>query len=275
MNPLFNELPIRRILVALDASNHSMAALRNAAELASRVEAELLGVFVEDANLLQLAALPFAREVGGVVGAARPLDAQVMERSLKAQAERSRLALAEAAAPHRLRWSFRVVRGDVAAEVVAASFEADLVSIGRMGRQPGGGRLGPVARSVAAASPRPVLLAREALSARHGIGVVFDDAPSAEKALWAALRLARDGGGLEVLIPAPDGASGQKLEDQAARLLGSRGMAVRYRWLDSGDAAQLAHHMRAAADALLVAAADSPLVPALLDELESPLLLVR
>lgn len=275
MNPLFNELPIRRILVALDASNHSLAALRNAAELASRVEAELLGVFVEDANLLQLAALPFAREVGGVAGAARPLDAQVMERSLKAQAERSRLALAEAAAPHRLRWSFRVVRGDVAAEVVAASFEADLVSIGRMGRQPGGGRLGPVARSVAAASPRPVLLARDALSARHGIGVVFDEAPSAEKALWAALRLARDGGGLEVLIPTPDGASGQKLEDQAARLLGSRGMAVRYRWLDSGDAAQLPHHMRAAGDALLVAAADSPLAPALLDELDGPLLLVR
>lgn len=275
MNLLFNELPIRRILVALDASGHSLAALRSAAELASRVEAELLGLFVEDANLLQLAALPFAREVGGVAGAARPLDAQVMERSLKAQAERSRLALAEAAAPHRLRWSFRVVRGDVAAEVVAASFEADLVSIGKMGRQPGGGRLGPVARSVAAASPRPVLLARDSLSARHGIGVVFDEAPSAEKALWAALRLARDGGGLEVLILASDGASGQKLEDQAARLLGSRGMAVRYRWLDSGDTAQLPHHMRAAGDALLVAAADSPLAPALLDGLDGPLLLVR
>lgn len=276
MTPLFNELPIRRILVALDASSHSLAALGNAVDLATRVEAELLGLFVEDANLLQLAALPFAREVGGAAGDARPLDAAAMERSLKAQAERSRLALAAAAAPARLRWSFRVVRGEVAAEVVAASFDADLVCIGKMGRQPsGGGKLGPVARTVSAGSPRPVLLAKAAISPRHGVGALFGDTPAAERALWVAVRLARDGGGLSVLIPAPDGATGQRLEDQARRLLSSRGIAAHYRWLDSANAEHLARLMRHDGDALLIADADNPLVPALLEEMDCPVLLVR
>lgn len=276
MTPLFSELPIRRILVALDASSHSLAALGNAVDLATRVDAELLGLFVEDANLLQLAALPFAREVGGVAGAGRPLDAAAMERSLKAQAERSRLALAAAAAPARLRWTFRVVRGEVAAEVVAASFDADLVSIGKLGRQPAaGGKLGPVARSVAAASPRPVLVARAAISPRHGVGVLFGETPAAERALWVAARLARDGGGLSVLIPAPDGATGQRLEDQARRLLSARGIAAHYRWLDSANAGELAGLMRHDGDGLLVADADNLLVPPLLEEMDCPLLLVR
>lgn len=274
MTPLFSELPMRRILVALDASTHSRAALDNAVDLAARVEAELLGLFVEDANLLQLAALPFAREVGSAAGAARPLNAAAMERSLKAQAERARLALAAAASAARLRWSFRVVRGEVAAELVAASFDADLVSIGKMGRQPSaGGRLGPVARRVAAAAPRPVLLARSVISARHGVGVLFGETAMAERALWVAARLARDGGGLSVLIPAPDGATGQRLEDQARRLLASRGIAAHYRWLDS--AGHLAHLMRNDGEALLVADAENPLAPTLLEEMDCPLLLVR
>jgi K+-sensing histidine kinase KdpD len=43
-----NELTIKRILVALDASSHSNAALRMATELASQLDAELTGIFVED-----------------------------------------------------------------------------------------------------------------------------------------------------------------------------------------------------------------------------------
>jgi nucleotide-binding universal stress UspA family protein len=269
-----SDLPIRRILVALDASNHSLAALQAAADMAAKMEAELLGLFVEDANLLQLAGLPFAREVGGVAGAARRLDAQAMERSLKAQAERSRLALAAVAEPWRLRWSFRVVRGEMAEEVLAAAYEADLVSIGKIGRQPAsGGRLGPVARTVAAGAPRSVLLTKLAVPARPGVGVVYDDSVAAGKALWMAAKLAREGGGLTVLIPAPDGASGLRLEDEARQLLRSRGLTARYRWLDNSGSAVQAHLLQD--EGLLVAGADSALVPVLLEELDCPVLLVR
>ena len=51
---------IARILVALDASPASVAAAAAAASLAGRLHAELEGVFVEDADLLALAAYPAA-----------------------------------------------------------------------------------------------------------------------------------------------------------------------------------------------------------------------
>lgn len=269
-----SDQPIRRILVALDASSHSLAALQAAANLAAKMEAELLGLFVEDTNLLQLAGLPFARELGGAIGAARRLDTSTMERSLKAQAERSRLALADVAAASRLRSTFRVVRGMVAEEVLAAAHEADLVSIGKIGRQPApGGRLGPVARRIAAGAPRSVLLTKHAVPAKPGVGVVYDDSAAAGKALWVAAKLAHDGGGLTVLIPASDGATGQHLEDEAARLLRSRGLSARYRWLDS-RADRLPTQLLQS-EGLLVAGADSGLAQVLLEELDCPVLLVR
>ena len=52
MNERELEPTIRRILVALDASPHSLAALEAASELADALKAELVGIFVEDVNLL-------------------------------------------------------------------------------------------------------------------------------------------------------------------------------------------------------------------------------
>ena len=73
MNEHEREPTIRRILVALDASRHSLAALEAASELAEALKAELVGIFVEDVNLLYLAGLPFAREVRYLSGVDRPL----------------------------------------------------------------------------------------------------------------------------------------------------------------------------------------------------------
>jgi len=270
------EPPLRRILVVLDASSHSLVALQSAADLAAKVGADLLGLFVEDANLLQWAGLPFAREVGGVAGVARRLDSPAMERSLKVQAQRSRLALAAIAEPWRLRWTFRVVRGNVAEEVLAAAHEVDLVCLGKMGRQPSiGSRLGPVARSVAAGAPRSVLLTKHAIAARHGVGVLYEGTQAAVKALWAAAKLTREEGGLTVLIPAANGAAAQLLEDEATQLLRSRGLSARYRWLDSSKTEAQLHLLQQDRDSLVVASADSPLVCMLLEELDSPVLLVR
>lgn len=270
------ELPIRRILVMLDASSHSLIALQSAADLAAKVGADLLGLFVEDANLLQWSGLPFAREVGGVAGAARRLDSTSMERSLKVQAQRSRLALADTAEPWRLRWSFRVVRGHVAEEVLAAAHEVDLVCIGRMGRQPSiGGRLGPIARYVAAGAPRSVLLTKHAIPARYGVGAVYEGTQAAVKALWAAARLAREEGGLTVLIPAANGAAAQHLEDEATQLLHSRGLTARYRWLDSGKTETQIQLLQEDRGSLVVADADSPLAQMLLEEMDGSVLLVR
>jgi len=117
----------RRVVVGLEALPRSRAALRAAADIAARTQVELLALFVEDANLLEWAGLPFAREVGLTSAVARTLDAVAMERRLRAMAHEAQQALAEMARGTSLRWTYRVARGALMDELLAAAAENDLV----------------------------------------------------------------------------------------------------------------------------------------------------
>src|SRR5579872_1367450 len=52
----------KRIVIACDASTENRVAIETGASLAARLNASVHGVFVEDAGLLDLAGLPFARQ---------------------------------------------------------------------------------------------------------------------------------------------------------------------------------------------------------------------
>ncbi len=110
MSAIADPFVIRRILVALDVSTHSLAALEAAVELAGRVEAEIEGLFVEDINLMRLAELPIALQLSLPTGLQRRIDAAVIEQEMRALAAEARNALETAAERTRVRWSFRVVR---------------------------------------------------------------------------------------------------------------------------------------------------------------------
>jgi len=81
---------IQRIVIAIDASPTSLAALEATADLAARWDAEILGIFVEDTNLLRMASLPFAGEVGSHSGSFRAINTNDIKRQIKSQAERAR-----------------------------------------------------------------------------------------------------------------------------------------------------------------------------------------
>lgn len=117
-------MSIRRITVVQE-SVQAIRALDAVAAAAAALEAELTGLFVEDVGLLHFAGLPFAREIG--VFSAQPLDVSTMERRLRSQAEEARRALAAAAEGKPLRWSFRIERGSLLAQVRSALADADLV----------------------------------------------------------------------------------------------------------------------------------------------------
>ena len=120
-------MSIRRIVVSMESAPQDRAALEAAADIAARLQAELVGLFIEDIDLLHFAALPFAHEVGFPSATRRPLDVSAMERSLRTLAEEGRRALAEIAGRMPLRWSFRVARGSTSVELLAAAAEADLL----------------------------------------------------------------------------------------------------------------------------------------------------
>jgi len=182
----------RRILVALDASRESRAALAAAAGFADRLEAEITGVFIEDIDLLNLAALPFSREIPALSMSGRVLDPDKVEHALLSTAAAARRALAAVAETHHLRWTFRVVRGHVETELLTASQDADLVAVGK-GTRPlsGDARLGRAGRVVASQTARSVLFAATGQGSMHApMAIIYDASSPSAAALDFVTRLA-------------------------------------------------------------------------------------
>lgn len=275
-----DELTIRRILVALDASHHSLAALRAAVELASRLEAEVRGLFVEDVNLLRVAALPMARELQFPFNATARLNPARMERQLRAQAEQARQALASVCRKEQITWSFHVARGDVVSEVLEAAAEADLLSLGTASRPVlRRRRTGSTARAVATQTTRSVLLIPRDADLCRPVVVPHDGSPAVRRALTLAARLAEHlGGYLSVLVLADTTTASERLQSQIGDWTSGQELVVRYRELPGTGVRTLIDGVRTEGTGTLVLS--RAILPAdeigmLLDEAECPVLLVR
>jgi nucleotide-binding universal stress UspA family protein len=273
------EKAIRRILVAVDASPHSLSALRAAVELAERFDAELTGVFVEDINLLKLAELPFARQVR-VYSSAQPLNAQHLEQELRALARRARQALVQSARSTKLRTSFLVRRGVVSSELLKAALEADLVILGKAGwsrRR----RMGSTTRILVAQSPSSTLILQQGSRLGMVMGVIYDDSEIAQKALVTAVGLLQGTNGfLTVVILADEIETARYRQSRVTRWLGERGMTASFRWLVGGEGQMLISLLKSVNLGGLVLPVGMETVPTstvneLLDEIPIPVLLVR
>jgi len=272
----------KRIVVALDPSLHARAALEAAADLAARLHAELVGLYVEDIDLLNVAALPFAREYTTSSAAGRTLDPGRMARVLRGQADRLRKAIEEAASRTHVPWSFRVMRGRVAHELVSACCETDLLVVGRDSRSSGRRvRVGTNTRRVLRESMTTVVVLHEGASFARPVLIVFDGSAPSVRALVTAARLAQaDHHNIVVALLTGDDRQDAVLRDRAAAVLGELGLAARYAPLRSDSAADLVAVIEAARCRTLVVPADSPVLaataaPELLERLTCPIVLVR
>lgn len=194
----------RRILVGLDASRASLDALSAAAALAARLGSDLAGLFVEDEDVLRLAALPFAGIVRIPSGERSALDRAAVESELRALAAGAREALAREAAGRRVAFTFRVARGGVVAEVLAAAREADLLVLGTGGhRRSGHGEVGATARAAALTAATSVLLLRRGGRLGEPVVAVVDGGEGSAGAVAAARALS--GGAGPTILEAPAG----------------------------------------------------------------------
>jgi nucleotide-binding universal stress UspA family protein len=270
----------RRIVVALDASDDSQAALEAASELAAVLRAELLGLFVEDINLLRLAELPGASEIVYASGSARALDLPRLERALRMQAAELERALASAAEMTNVRWTFRVARGQVATEVLATAKEADMLVLGRIGRSPRRhARLGSTAHAAAGAG-RTVVLLESGVSLGRRVVVLFDGSEGAFRSLATAARLAGENEqDLIVAIYDEDTEGGNRLRTQSRDWLREQGRQARFRSVDGRATSLIAIVRQEQAQVLIVAAdhllAQTKTLPDLLDKSRCVVILVR
>jgi nucleotide-binding universal stress UspA family protein len=279
MSAAKSSLDIRRILVALDASPQSLAALEAATQLAARFEAELIGIYVEDINWIRLANFPFAREVSHYSATPRRLDSPQIELHLRARARRVQQAMAMITKGTNLRWSFRVARGTISVELVAAALEADLVILGKTGWS-GRRRVGSTTRTMIVQSPRQVLILQRKVRLGVPIAVAFDGSKRGQKALEAARLVWVEGSPVTVLLLAADSDQSQSLQLAARERLGVLGLQAQFRWQPNLDGPRLARLIRTEGCGVLVIPAESEHISGeillnLLNEIECAVLLVR
>ena len=267
---------IRRILVATDASPQSLAAVEAGAELAASLGAELAGLYVEDINLIRLAALPAVLEIGGTSARPRRLDEHRMSRQLRSQAARAAQAMEVAAGRTQVRWSFTVARGSIEAELLQAATEADLFILGRAGWS-GKRRLGSTARKLVAAGPKRTLVIKRGERLLTTLLILYDGSKRSLRALDTAISI---GGYLAVGIVAEDEEVAKNLQSEVAAKLNLMGLEARYHWLVRADTRELADMVRTQGECILILPGESPLLegkslPEALDEFECPVLMVQ
>ncbi len=275
-----DDRPLRRILVALDASPYSHAALEAAVTLAMRLRSEIQAVFVEDINLLRLAELPFAREVRFGQAGAHQVRGEDVQRGLRARAAVLRRHVEEVAEQSKVSSTFRVVRGAVAGELLAAALEADLLAMGRLGHSVARhARLGSTARAAIARAVSPVLLVHPTME-NGPMLVLYDGSPAGARALELAAHIAGDEGEFRVLIWGPDEAMAADRRQAAEALLQGSTASAQYQQLDGGDAQRILAWVNKQHGSLLIlasAAGDWPddTLETLLEDANPQLLFIR
>ena len=233
---------IRRILVALDASRQSRLALDAAAKLAEWHGAELQGIYVEDINLIRLASLPVGREIGPTSPSPHPIDSGLLARRLSSSAAEVEHRLAETAARRKVRWTFRVDRGDVTSVISQAAGDADIVALGRAGTGTSGpGRLGSTARALAVRQSESVIVMQAPLAAGQTVVALFDGSAASARALTTSAQLCeRLDARLVVLVPVgadTDSAHRSQLLADAAELVRNVSDRVDFRSVPSAQGA--------------------------------------
>ncbi len=276
------DFTIRRIIVAADASEHGRAALEAAMMLGERFHAEVEGVFVEDIDLVHLAELPVGRELHLISGHARAFDRELLENQFGAEAAEARRTLRMLTERGHVRSTFRVVRGRVEAEIIAAAGTGDLLVLGTFSRSIGVPRRpGSTALAAAERAPRSVLLLRRGARIAGRPIAVHDGSDGADVALEAAVGLATSvGGALTVLLVAETAEAADALQARITERLAARPIAPRFLRaprLELDALCRVSH--RADAD-VLVLDADSPVLAGaarqrLLEDVGCAILLVR
>lgn len=252
-----------RVTVVIDASRGSLDTLKTAADIAARVKAHLMALFIEDINLFSLAELPFAREFDRTSGAARPLDRHAVTRASQADAKRIRQLLQVESEHRQITASMKVVRGHYVSAAMAAAEETDVV----------------IMSNVTGVRLRTVKTPARTLAARAGgpkpVWTLFDGTPAAGRALSMAKDFSKQREAELVVLVANQ--SFGRLVGEAKDLLGDT--PARYQPIASVEASEILNAMLAEGSSMFFwPRGESTLfekLPAfLLDELVCPLVVV-
>ena len=206
----------RRVVVLLDSHTPQETAVDAVASISAGKRAEMLGLFVEDIRLVDLAKLPCAREIAADAAEVRSLNLEHIEQQFRSQGRRLRRT-----SRVRIRHSFQVVRGKIPEEVIrfGAGYDALVINHSRnLIRAESHAR--QMIQALISEGPETLVFVQERWPSGRNVLVLFD----ATQEAWAALRLGltvayADRLALTVLLVEPrDQTTGLREEVEAALL---------------------------------------------------------
>lgn len=192
---------LREILVAIDTSAHSQAALEAAVALAKTMEANIQGLFVEDELWNKITNLPSTRAVNALTGDVLPLENETLENQVSILRNRLRRKLEQLSSRNRVKYSWSSARGNVENKILEASENADLITIGLKGHSARRKNLGSSAKMVIQKAEKPVLILKEGLHLGTTLTAVYDASKESQRGIRLALKIAkRNKSSLKVLV---------------------------------------------------------------------------
>lgn len=224
----------RRILVALDDGDIAGALLDAAVRLAARRHAELVGVYVEEAAMLESLGLPFVRTFRDAARGWEAAEPSDLLRAFRVQAARLRRQLETRAAVKRIAWTFSVRRGTPTTEIAASVANPDDLLIVGAARHAGPAvrELGSTAEWLAGRMDTALLVMRPGEPA--SVVAIFDGdtavlATAGDLAAAYAVPL-------RIAVPVDADESSPSVAAAARRWLTDRGMTGDVEILSGGDA---------------------------------------
>lgn len=220
----------RAIIVALDPAAPGSAGLELLRDIAIERDRRLLGLFIEDAEMLAHAQSRLATEVV-LSGAARPLDFAKLESQLNAQSSAIRQIFEREATRLGLPHAFRTLRGRLVNELAVAAADADMLVI-ELARLTAGAQSIWVSQleQICRADLPNVLYARESWTTGSTVLAIVDEPADVETSGRAAASLAR-AGNISLTLLLGEQSQMHEAEIEAVLRRHSRGTVIKTRRL--------------------------------------------
>jgi len=183
---------ILEILVALDHSSQSRAALSSAVSIAKILEGKIHGLFVHDAQWLRISKLSSLSVVDELTGRISSEDSEDVKKKILELEKTIKEHFELISRQHELAYSWSSVKGVVADKILEKAEQSDIITIGSKGRSYSNkDKLGSTALEVIRRADKPVLILQKQQYLAYPPAAVFDGSERSVAGVEMASRIAK------------------------------------------------------------------------------------
>jgi len=271
----------RPVVLQLRAAGTSPVVLQAALRVAAALQSDFESIFIEDDELLSLAALPFAREITMSGRRLRPLTAEAIEREMRAASSAVRREIEALARTLDVKTQFSVVRDQLDLALRQVGERAGVLVIGEPVSSSAGRRELRALASCMAGVSACLMAGGRVRQATGSVVALVDDPARFDEIVSMAARFAGTAAGELAVLGMEDALGGpEELGKRLAGIVGGE-RRVRIETLRTDEPGYVAYSVRRLGGGLLVAGyggrmiAGDAAVVSIATRLECPLLLLR